>query len=226
MKMKTQVAILISGRGSNMQAIIQDSLTTDCPYQVCLVLSNRPDAQGLQIAQAAGIATEVIESQNYPQREWFDSAMQQKIAARGAEVVALAGFMRIVSPSFVQAMSGRMINIHPSLLPKFKGLHTHERVLQAGETEHGATVHFVSAELDSGAIILQAKVPVLPTDDVATLAARVLTQEHTIYPQALRWLAQGRVVLRDKQAYLDGQPLCGGAIGVKKPERQQRSGND
>lgn len=206
MDRKKTVAILISGRGSNMQAIINDSQTDNCPYQVCLVLSNRPDAEGLKFAQASGIATAVVAHQDYPEREQFDRAMQAIIEAHQADLVVLAGFMRILSAEFVQTFNGRMLNIHPSLLPKFKGLHTHQRALQDGETEHGATVHFVSPELDSGAIILQAKVPVLPTDDVDSLSNRVLAQEHIIYPKALRWLAQQRVTLRDNQVYLDGQP--------------------
>jgi len=207
MDRKPQVAILISGRGSNMQAIIKDSQTDHCPYQICLVLSNRPEAEGLSIAKAAGIATEIIEHQNYPDRVQFDAAVKEKIDAHQANLVALAGFMRILSSEFVQALKGKMLNIHPSLLPKFKGLNTHQRALDAGETEHGASVHFVSSELDAGPIILQTKVPVLVGDNANTLAARVLEQEHKIYPQALRWLAQGRVELHESQVYLDGQPI-------------------
>ncbi len=192
-KHTSQVAILISGRGSNMQSILADSAQADCPYQVCLVLSNRADAQGLNTAQAAGIPTAVIQHQDYPDRISFDQQMQHCIQTHHADVVALAGFMRILSAEFVQAFSGRLINIHPSLLPEFKGLHTHQRALESGVKEHGASVHFVTPELDAGPIIAQARVPVLADDDVDSLAARVLEQEHLIYPQALRALAQGEI---------------------------------
>ncbi len=189
-----------------MQAILADSLQPDCPYQICLVLSNQAQAAGLAIAQAAGIAATVLEHQNFPDRESFDRELLQIITAYQADFVALAGFMRILSPLFVQHLHGRLLNIHPSLLPEFKGLHTHERALAAGVTQHGASVHFVTEALDSGPLIAQAIVPVLPDDDAKQLAARVLEQEHQLYPKVLRALAQGRLELRGNQAYLDGQP--------------------
>lgn len=189
---KKRVAILISGRGSNMRALIEAASAPDYPAQIVLVLSNVADAGGLAFAEAHGIRTEVVEHKNYPSREAFDQAMDEKLADANAELVALAGFMRLLSTAFVEKWQGRMINIHPSLLPAYKGLHTHRRAIEAGETYAGCTVHFVTPELDDGPAILQAKVPVLPGDSEETLAARVLAEEHRIYPQALRLVAEGK----------------------------------
>jgi phosphoribosylglycinamide formyltransferase-1 len=190
---RKRVAILISGRGSNMVALIEAAKAPDYPAEIALVLSNISDAGGLERAKENGIATEVVEHKPFgKEREAFDRAVQAKLEAHRIELVCLAGFLRILSPWFVQCWNGRMINIHPSLLPAFKGLHTHERALAEGAARHGATVHFVVPELDAGPIILQDSVPVLAGDTPDTLAARVLAVEHRIYPQALRMVADGR----------------------------------
>jgi phosphoribosylglycinamide formyltransferase-1 len=190
--MKKRVAILISGRGSNMRALIEAAKEKDYPAEIVLVLSNIADAGGLEFARKHGIPTEVIDRTEFPSREIFDNAMDVALKAANVEIVALAGFMRLLSPRFVESWRGRMINIHPSLLPAYKGLHTHKRAIEAGEKFHGCTVHFVTPELDDGPTILQAKVLVLPGDTEDALAARVLEQEHKIYPQALRLVAEGK----------------------------------
>ncbi len=187
---KLSVVILISGRGSNMQAIVE---ARDPLVEICAVISHRADAAGLIFAQQQGITTEIVDHKEFTTREMFDRALIARIDHYSPDLLVLAGFMRILTPEFVTHYEGRLINIHPSLLPKYKGLHTHARVLAAGETEHGATVHFVTAELDAGPTILQARVPVLPSDDEHSLAARVLEQEHQIYPQVIHWFAEGRV---------------------------------
>jgi phosphoribosylglycinamide formyltransferase-1 len=190
--MKKRVAILISGRGSNMRALIEAAKEKDYPAEIVLVLSNIADAGGLEFARKHDIPTEVIDHTKFPSREIFDNAMDVALKAANVEIVALAGFMRLLSPRFVESWRGRMINIHPSLLPAYKGLHTHKRAIEAGEKFHGCTVHFVTPELDDGPTILQAKVLVLPGDTEDALAARVLEQEHKIYPQALRLVAEGK----------------------------------
>jgi phosphoribosylglycinamide formyltransferase-1 len=190
--MKKRVAILISGRGSNMRALIEAAKAKDYPAEILLVISNVADAGGLGYAREHGIATEVIEHGKFPSREIFDNAMQVALKAANVDIVALAGFMRLLSPRFVESWRGRMINIHPSLLPAYKGLHTHRRAIAAGEPFAGCTVHFVTPELDDGPAILQAKVPVLAGDTEDTLASRVLEQEHRIYPEALRLVAEGK----------------------------------
>lgn len=183
------MVILISGRGSNMQAMVEAGLP------VAAVISNRADAAGLQYAAAQGIATVVVEHRGYATREAFDAALAQAIDGFGPALVVLAGFMRILTAGFVARYQGRLINIHPSLLPCFTGLDTHARALAAGVKLHGATVHFVTAELDHGPIVIQAAVPVLPGDDEDKLAARVLATEHRIYPQAARWFLEGKLVI-------------------------------
>jgi phosphoribosylglycinamide formyltransferase-1 len=193
--MKKRVAILISGRGSNMRALIEAAKEKDYPAEIVLVLSNIADAGGLEFARKHDIPTEVIDHTKFPSREIFDNAMDVALKAANVEIVALAGFMRLLSPRFVESWRGRMINIHPSLLPAYKGLHTHKRAIEAGEKFHGCTVHFVTPELDDGPTILQAKVPVLPGDAEDALAARVLEQEHKIYQQALRLVAEGKAKL-------------------------------
>jgi phosphoribosylglycinamide formyltransferase 1 len=193
--MTLRVVVLISGSGSNLQALIDAAQITPHLFQVVAVMSNIPSAYGLERARLAGISTEVLRHQDFAQREAFDAALQARIDAYEPGLVALAGFMRILSPAFVRHYEGRLINIHPSLLPDFRGLHTHQRALDAGVKEHGASVHFVTAELDAGPVIIQARVPVLDADNAATLAARVLQQEHVIYPQAVRWFAEGKAVL-------------------------------
>jgi phosphoribosylglycinamide formyltransferase 1 len=187
-----QLGVLISGRGSNLQALIDACATADFPARIALVISNVADAYGLERAKAAGIATKVIAHRDFASRELFDASMTNALHEANVELVCLAGFMRILSVPFVQAWHGKLINIHPSLLPSFKGLHTHERAIQAGCKLHGCTVHFVEPALDDGPIILQAAVDVRDDDTADTLSARVLEQEHILYPQAVRLIAEGR----------------------------------
>ena len=186
-----RIVILISGRGSNMEAIVNACTAEGWPAQVAAVVSNRPDAAGLAFAQARGIATHVVDHKAFPDRDAFDAALGDAIDAHQPDVVVLAGFMRILTATFVNRFKGRLINVHPSLLPAFTGLHTHRRAIEAGCKVAGATVHFVTAELDHGPIIAQAVVPVLPGDTEATLSSRVLVQEHAMYPQAVRWIVEG-----------------------------------
>jgi phosphoribosylglycinamide formyltransferase-1 len=183
-----RLVILISGRGSNMRSILEAAKSGSLDIDISAVISNRPDAAGLAFAADEGIDTAVIDHKKFDSRERFDEALAAKIDTYKPDFVILAGFMRILTEGFVNHFAGRLINIHPSLLPKFKGLHTHQRAIDAGETEHGASVHFVTAELDDGPVILQAKVPVLADDSADTLAARVLEQEHLLYPAAIQKL--------------------------------------
>lgn len=201
--MKSYV-ILISGRGSNMQALLDAELPGAC----VAVVSNRPEAAGLAWAAARGLPTAVVDHQHYASREAFDAALAKEIDGRGADFVFLAGFMRILTEGFVRHFAGRLVNIHPSLLPAFPGLHTHEAALRTGVRVHGCTVHFVTAALDCGPILVQAAVPVLPGDTAQLLAARVLEQEHRVYPQAARGLLAGRCRLEDGRAVWrdDGTP--------------------
>ena len=187
-RQKARLVILISGRGSNMRSIVEAAQQGELNVEIAAVLSNRPGAPGLDFASQAGIDTEVIDHKSYDSRESFDQAMADSIDGYQPDFVILAGFMRILTEGFVSHYARRLINIHPSLLPKFKGLHTHQRAIDAGEREHGASVHFVTAELDDGPVILQAKVPVFSDDDADTLAARVLEQEHQLYPAAIKKL--------------------------------------
>jgi phosphoribosylglycinamide formyltransferase 1 len=186
-----RIVILISGRGSNMEAIVQRCAAEAWPARVAAVISNRADAAGLQFAQSHGIETAVAAHKAYASREDFDAALAEVIDAFAPDLVVLAGFMRILGPAFVRRFEGRMLNIHPSLLPAFPGLHTHQRAIEAGCKLAGATVHFVTPELDHGPIVLQSVVPLLADDDAAALAARVLATEHRIYPQAVRWFVEG-----------------------------------
>lgn len=192
------VVVLISGRGSNLQAIL------DAGIPVSAVVSNEPGAGGLAIAARRGVATAVVEHRRFATREAFDAALAQEIDRHAPRLVALAGFMRVLTPGFVARYAGRLVNIHPSLLPEFPGLDTHARALAAGAKRHGCTVHFVTAELDHGPIIAQASVPVLPGDTAATLAARVLEQEHLIYPRALRWFLDGLLVVEGGKVRVKG----------------------
>lgn len=185
---KPRIAVLASGRGSNLQSLIDAARARDFPATLALVLCNRPEAYALTRARDAGIETVLIEHSAYPTRETFDDAMHKTLTAHRIDFVCLAGFMRILSAGFVAKWEGRMINIHPSLLPKFKGLHTHQAALDAGETEHGCTIHWVTEQLDSGAIIAVARVPVMPNDTADSLAARVLIEENKLYPEILRQL--------------------------------------
>ncbi|KAA1192856.1 phosphoribosylglycinamide formyltransferase [Pseudohalioglobus sediminis] len=202
-----RLAILISGRGSNMQAFIDACSSGVLDAEIALVLSNNPDAGGLARAAEAGIPTACINHRNYDSRETFDAAMVAELSRHDPDLVILAGFMRILTPVFIEPFAGKLLNIHPSLLPKYPGLNTHQRALDAGDSEAGVTVHFVTPELDGGPPIIQARVPVETGDTAATLAARVIVQEHVIYPIAAGWVLQGRLRLTDKGAVLDGQPL-------------------
>jgi len=193
---RKRVAVLISGRGSNMAALIEAAKARDYPAEIVLVVSNRRDAAGLARAREAGIATALVDHTPYGEdREAFERALDAQLSAYRIDIVCLAGFMRLLSPWFVGRWNGRLLNIHPALLPQFKGLHTHRRALDAGVERHGATVHFVVPEMDSGPIVMQESVPVIDGDTEETLAARVLALEHRIYPQALRLLAEGRATL-------------------------------
>jgi phosphoribosylglycinamide formyltransferase-1 len=185
------IVILISGRGSNMEAIVQACATEGWPARIAAVISNRPDAAGLQFARARGIATAVVDHKRFAEREAFDAELARVVNGYAPDVVVLAGFMRILTPRFVQQFEGRMVNVHPSLLPAFPGLATHQRAIEAGCKVAGATVHFVTPELDHGPIIAQAAVAVLPGDTEETLSARVLAREHVLYPRAVRWLVEG-----------------------------------
>jgi len=192
------VVVLISGRGSNLQAIL------DAGIPVSAVISNVPGAGGLAIAARHGVATTVVEHRHFPTREAFDAALADEIDRHAPRLVALAGFMRVLTPGFVARYTGRLLNVHPSLLPEFPGLDTHARALAAGAKRHGCTVHFVTAALDHGPIVAQASVPVLPGDTAETLAARVLAQEHVIYPRALRWFLDGLLVVEDGKVRVKG----------------------
>lgn len=205
--MKKRVAILISGRGSNMVALIQAAREASYPATIVLVLSNDPAADGLKRAADAGVRTVVVDHKAFGKdREAFERALQRELMSNGAEIVCLAGFMRLLTPWFVRQWEGRLLNIHPALLPAFKGLDTHARALAAGAKEHGATVHFVVPEMDAGPIITQAAVPVHDGDTEATLSARVLAVEHQIYPYALKLVAEGRVQIIDGRCLIDGRP--------------------
>lgn len=207
---RLRLAILISGRGSNMQALIAACRAGGVDAEVALVLSSKAEAGGLAHAAGAGIATEVVPHRDFPDRASFDAAIDRALSAAGADFVCLAGFMRLLTPGFIAGWRDRMINIHPSLLPAFPGLDTHRRVLEAGTRITGCTVHFVRFETDTGPIIAQAAVPVLPGDDEDRLAARVLAAEHRLYPLALRLVAEGRVRVEGERAVIDGLPAGGG----------------
>lgn len=213
-----KIVILISGRGSNMEALIAERDGGRLPVDIAAVISNRPAAKGLETAAAAGIATRCLDHKAYVGRDEFDAALAACIDEFAPDLVILAGFMRILTPTFVRHYEGRLLNIHPSLLPSFPGLHTHQRALDEGVRIHGCTVHFVTAELDHGPVVIQAAVPVLDGDDEASLAARVLRQEHRIYPQAVRWLAEGRARLVDGRVVCDA-PLIDDAVLIAPSPR-------
>jgi len=192
-----RIVVLISGQGSNLDAIVRASEAQDWPGRVVAVISNRAEARGLQFAQARGIATEVLDHKGFADRPAFDAALAALVDRHAPDLVVLAGFMRILTPAFVARYEGRMLNVHPSLLPSFTGLHTHRRAIEEGCKVAGATVHFVSADLDHGPIVAQAVVPVLPDDDEAALARRVLAAEHVLYPRAVGWFVKGELELKD-----------------------------
>ena len=202
------VVVLLSGSGGNLQAMIDSFKADDQPVRICAVISNRADAFGLQRARDAGIAAHVLDHKQYEGREAFDAALAELIDSFEPQLVVLAGFMRILSGDFVRHYQGRLLNIHPSLLPRYKGLHTHQRALEAGDSEHGCSVHFVTEELDGGPLVVQAVITVELQDSPATLAQRVHVQEHQIYPLAIRWFAEGRLSLGADGALLDGQLLA------------------
>jgi phosphoribosylglycinamide formyltransferase-1 len=195
------IVILISGRGSNLRALLHSAEAQRWPEvlntRIVEVISNRPDAEGLAVARESGVPVTVVDHTQFPSRQAFDAALAQAIDRHDPALVVLAGFMRVLGNEFVARYQGRMLNVHPSLLPAFAGLHTHQRAIDAGVAEHGATVHFVTPTLDHGQIIAQAKVPVLPEDSASSLAARVLEQEHQLLPMCVRWFIEGRVRLED-----------------------------
>ena len=201
------VVVLLSGTGSNLQALIDSDDVKASPANIRAVISNRADAYGLQRAKDAGIDTRVLDHKAFEGREAFDAALIKVIDEFKPKLVVLAGFMRILSADFVRHYQGRLLNIHPSLLPKYKGLHTHQRALEAGDGEHGCSVHFVTEELDGGPLVVQAVIPVESDDSPHSLAQRVHAQEHRIYPLAVRWFAEGRLSLDEQGALLDGQLL-------------------
>lgn len=201
-----KIVILISGRGSNMEAMLAAQL----PVEIAAVISNKADAQGLVTAQQAGIATAVVDHRQHASREAFDRELAATIDRFAPDLVVLAGFMRILTPAFVAHYDGRLLNIHPSLLPSFPGLHTHQRALDEGVRIHGCTVHFVTADLDHGPIVAQAAVAVRPDDNESSLAARVLAEEHRLYPQAVRWFAEDRLRLRDGRVEVAAAAYDGG----------------
>ena len=201
------VAVLISGRGSNMRALIERSREAQCAYAVVKVFSDKPAAEGLRIAAEMGVPVQALDARLAADRAAYDRELAEAVACCSPSAIALAGFMRILSPAFVRAFAGRILNIHPSLLPKYQGLHTHRRALAAGDAQHGATVHYVTEGLDAGPPVIQARIAVLPRDDEASLASRVQAVEHRIYPLAVRWHCEGRLQYRDGSAWLDGAPL-------------------
>lgn len=205
--MPSRVVVLISGSGTNLQAIIDACNHPAFPAQVVGVVSNKEDAFGLNRAKDANIATAVLSHKSFATREEYDSALITEIEKFQPDLVVLAGFMRILTPHFVQKYKGKLINIHPSLLPKYQGLNTHQRAIDAGDEEHGVSVHFVTEELDGGPVILQAKVPVFEHDTAEDLAARVHEQEHRIYPLVVKWFGEQRLAMVDEQAQLDNELL-------------------
>jgi len=201
---RKRVAILISGRGSNMSALIEAASARDYPAEIALVVSNRPEARGLELAKSKSIATATIDHAAYKSREAFEGELAKQLAGANIDIICLAGFMRVLTADFAKQWQGRLLNVHPSLLPAFKGIDTHVRALDAGVKVHGCTVHFVAPELDSGPIVMQAAVPVLEGDDEEELATRVLAAEHRIYPAALRLLAEGKLTIEGERVVVAG----------------------
>ncbi len=209
---RLKIGVLISGRGSNLQALIAACAEPGFPARIVIVISNNPEARGLRRAQGAAIATKVVDHRTFPDRESFDVALNQALTAAGAELVCLAGFMRLLTPDFVTHWRDRLINVHPSLLPSFKGLHVHERTLEAGVRLSGCSVHFVRPEMDSGPIIVQAAVPVADDDTAESLAQRILAAEHRCYPLALRLIAERRVRVVDEVVRISGAQASQGVL--------------
>lgn len=202
-----KLAILISGRGSNMEAVAKASRDGRIAASVAVVIADDAAAGGLAVARELGIDTAVVSRKSFPDRAAFERGVIDQIEAHGADIIVLAGFMRVLSPQFTSRYEGRLLNIHPALLPKYKGLHTHGRVLEARDVQHGASVHFVTAELDGGPVVLQSRIGVRPDETENDLAARVLRTEHVILPKVIGWLAEGRLTWRDGRGWLDGRPL-------------------
>lgn len=202
-----RILVLISGSGSNLQTILDSCAGGKIAGEVVGVISNKADAYGLVRAEEAGVATSILAQQQFASREAYDAALLTLMQEYRPDLVVLAGFMRILSPALVQHFAGRMLNIHPSLLPKYQGLHTHQRAIDAGDAEHGASVHFVTEELDGGPVILQARVPIFEGDDAGDVAARVQAQEHSIYPLVVQWFCEGRLRMLEGKALLDGSVL-------------------
>lgn len=201
------VAVLVSGYGSNLQALLDAREAGRLPVEIRLVVSDVPAAPGLKRARRAGVRTACLPPGDFHDRRAWNDALDALLGDAGVELVVLAGFMRVLGPELVRAWRGRMLNIHPSLLPRHRGLHTHRRVLEAGDRMHGASIHFVTEELDGGPVILQARIPVLPGDDADSLARRVQVREHEVYPRVVDWIAAGRLVWRDDSPWLDGRRL-------------------
>lgn len=201
------IVVLISGSGSNLQALLDSCATGFIPGKITGVISNKANAFGLKRAEAAGVATAVLSHKGFDSREDYDQALIAAIEQFKPDLIVLAGFMRILTAEFVQHFSGKLLNIHPSLLPKYQGLATHQRAIDAGDTEHGCSVHFVTEQLDGGPVILQAKVPIFPGDDASVVAERVHAQEHQIYPLVVRWFCQDRLQQKANEAWLDGNLL-------------------
>ena len=206
-QLRKPIVVLISGRGSNMRALIEQSRSPDAPYAVCKVFSDKPDAAGLETARNLGVPAQALAAGKESDRAAYDRGLAAAIRECSPSLIVLAGFMRVLSAPFVAEFAGKILNIHPSLLPKYPGLHTHRRALEARESEHGATVHFVTEQLDGGPPVIQARVAVAADDDERSLAARVQVQEHRIYPLAVRWFCEGRLRYDAGQAWLDGRPL-------------------
>ncbi|MET0088981.1 MAG: phosphoribosylglycinamide formyltransferase [Candidatus Thiodiazotropha sp.] len=205
---RLRLVVLISGSGSNLQAIIDAIQAGNLPARIAVVISNRPDVKGLERARQAGIETRVLDHRDYPDRDTYDQALIEVIDRYEPGLVVLAGFMRILTEDFVRHYAGRMFNIHPSLLPKYTGLHTHRRAIEAGDRLHGASIHFVTEKLDGGPLVAQAQVPIEAGDDEQRLAARVLEREHRLYPLTIRWFAEQRLTMNEKgEVILDGQRL-------------------
>jgi len=208
MSNRYRIVVLLSGSGSTLQSMID----ADLPADICAVISNKADVMGLERAQKAGINSHVLEHTAFPSREAFDLELKKLIEQQQADLIVLAGFMRILSDDFVNHYYGKLINIHPSLLPKYKGMYTHQRVMDDGEPLHGSSVHFVNTELDGGPVVLQARVPVLPSDDVDSLELRIKSKEQLIYPTAISWLAEGRIELKGHEVYMDQKKMSGPVV--------------